>query len=86
MPYVISANTFRFPVQQIMKVYSWFFIIISLAELVFSAGYVLLRMKWDKILLWGFLIYLIAMMAGYISLRIERYNKKKKALLDSLPE
>ena len=86
MPYVISANTFRFPVQQIMKVYSWFFIIISLAELVFSAGYVLLRMKWDKILLWGFLIYLIAMMAGYISLRIERYNKKNKAMLDSLPE
>ena len=86
MPYVISANTFRFPVQQIMKVYSWFFIIISLAELVFSAGYVLLRMKWDKILLWGFLIYLIAMMAGYISLRIERYNKKEKAMLDSLPE
>ena len=69
-----------------MKLYSAFFILVTVSEILFSIIYLLIKRSFDHILFIGLVIYLAVMLAGFISWKIARYNKKKRALLDSLPE
>jgi len=68
-----------------VKLYILFFIVISIAETIFSAAYFLISQKIDRIVLLGLMIYAGAMIIGYIAYRVEKYRRHKKDLLKSLP-
>ncbi|MGZ8545143.1 MAG: hypothetical protein ACXWV0_07585 [Flavisolibacter sp.] len=69
-----------------MKLFTAFFVVLTAAELVFSVIYYLVSNRFDRIMLIGAIIYLLAMLVGYIAFRIIRYNKKNSDLLDALPD
>lgn len=69
-----------------MKLSTAFFIVLTAAELLFTAIYYLVRNRLDRIILAGAIIYIVSMITGYIAFRIIRYNKKKSDLLDALPD
>lgn len=66
--------------------YKTFFILFTLAEIVFSALYYLLKRKLDNVMLIGAIIYAGGMIVGFIAYEVANYNKRKKELLDSLPD
>lgn len=68
-----------------MKLPVAYYFVLTAAELVFSGVYYFLRNSFDRVLLIGFIIYFLAMLAGFIAFSIMRYNKKKSDLLDALP-
>lgn len=68
-----------------MLYYKLFFIIFTLAELIFTLVYYLITKKTDHTMMLGAMIYGAGMLMGYIASRIYLYNKKRKELLDSLP-
>jgi hypothetical protein len=69
-----------------MKLYLWFFIILTLAEMVFTLSWFLFIKKLDRIILTGLIIYSAAMIIGYITYQIDKYRKHKKELMDALPK
>ncbi len=68
-----------------MKLPAAYYLVLTAAELVFSGVYYFLRNSFDRIMLIGAIIYLLAMLVGFIAFSIMRYNKKKSDLLDALP-
>jgi hypothetical protein len=67
-----------------MKLFRAFLIIISLAEVIFTLVYFLIKRKPDRILFLGLGIYLLVLLSGYIAFKISIYNKKKRNLLNAL--
>lgn len=68
-----------------MKDYIYFFVLFTLLEITFTALYFLLVNSFDVRIIIGALIYVGGMTSAYFSYRAERYQQKKKALLDALP-
>jgi hypothetical protein len=68
-----------------VKVYKWFFVVLTLAQLVFTLAWLLLLRHIDRVIILSFLIYIGAILIGYISYEVERYRRRKKELLDNLP-
>jgi hypothetical protein len=69
----------------LMKLYTWLFILTTLAQIVFSLTWLLFTKKMDGVLLLSALIYAGVMIAGYISYEVEKYRKRKRELMDDLP-
>jgi len=68
-----------------VKVYKWLFIILTLAQMVFTIAWYLFTRKLDRIIGVSCIIYSGAMAISYISYEVEKYRRKKKHLLDNLP-
>lgn len=68
-----------------MKIYKWFFVILTLAQLVFTITWFLFIKKMDRVIILSSMIYGGSMLIGYIAFEIERYRKRKKELIDQLP-
>jgi hypothetical protein len=68
-----------------MKLYTWFFVLITLAQIVFSLTWFLFTKKLDRVLLLSLIIYAGVMIAGYMSYEVEKYRKRKRELMDDLP-
>lgn len=66
--------------------YLLLFIILSIAEILFTTLYFFITKKIDRILLLGLIIYAGTMIIVFITYKIERYRKKRKELMNSLPE
>lgn len=69
-----------------MKIYTWFFVLLTLAQLVFATAWFLFLKKIDRVILLSSLIYAGVMIVGYISYEVEKYRKRKRELLKDLPE
>jgi len=68
-----------------MRHFIFFFILFTIAEIVFSLTYYLIAEKVDRVILLGAGVYAAGMVTGYIAYRVFRYRAKRKALIDSLP-
>lgn len=68
-----------------MKIYKWFFILLSLAQMVFTTAWFLFIKKMDRVIVISSGIYTAGMLIGYIAYEVEKYRKRKKELMDSLP-
>lgn len=68
-----------------MKIYKWFFIILTLAQMVFTVTWLLFIKKMDRVIIFSSMIYAGCMLAGYISYEVEKYRRRKKELIDDLP-
>ena len=55
-----------------MKTYQWFFIVISLAQIVFALTWFLVRKEIDKVIVISLIIYGGAMVIGYIAYEVEK--------------
>jgi len=70
---------------KLVNIYKWLFIILTLAQLVFTLAWYLFITTFDRIIIAGGVIYLGAMTCSYISYEVEKYHTRKKELLDNLP-
>jgi uncharacterized membrane protein YGL010W len=68
-----------------VKIYKWFFFLLTLAQVVFTLAWLLLMKHFDRVIILSSTIYAGAMVIGYISYEVGKYRRRKKALLDSLP-
>ena len=68
-----------------MKIYKWFFALFTLAQLVFTLMWLLIRKHLDRVVLLSAIIYAGGMIIGYISYEVGKYRQCKKELLDKLP-
>ena len=68
-----------------MKLYILVFVVLSCAETIFTAAYFLITQRIDRVILLGLMIYAGAMTIGYIAYQVEKYRRRKKELLKSLP-
>jgi hypothetical protein len=68
-----------------MKIYKWFFIILTLAQTVFTITWFFLIKKIDRVILLSSLIYAAGLLIGYIAYEVEKYHKRKKELIENLP-
>jgi hypothetical protein len=68
-----------------VKIYKWLFIILTLAQLVFTVAWYLFTRRLDHIVVVSCIVYLGTMAIGYLSYEVEKYRRKKKHLLDNLP-
>jgi hypothetical protein len=68
-----------------VKIYRWFFFLLTLAQVVFTLAWLLLMKHFDRVIILSSTIYAGAMVIGYISYEVAKYRRRKKALLDSLP-
>jgi len=68
-----------------MKLYTWFFIVLTLAQFIFCLTWFLFIRKLDRVILVSSIVYGGAMIIGYISYEAEKYRRRKKELLDDLP-
>ncbi|HEY6953730.1 MAG TPA: hypothetical protein VI385_00730 [Flavisolibacter sp.] len=68
-----------------MKIYKWFFVLFTLAQLVFTVMWLLIRKHLDRVVLLSSTIYAGGMIIGYISYEVGKYQQRKKELLDNLP-
>jgi multisubunit Na+/H+ antiporter MnhC subunit len=68
-----------------VKIYKWFFIILTIAQLFFTATWVFFLRKLDRVILLSSIIYGAGMFIGYIAYETEKYRKRKKQLIDNLP-
>jgi predicted neutral ceramidase superfamily lipid hydrolase len=82
---VLAQDLFLPKQKDHMKPFMFFFIVFSLAELMFSGCYYFLVGKIDKTILLGAAIYIACMITAYIGWRTNSYLEKRKALIDSLP-
>ena len=69
----------------IVKIYKWFFVILSLAQLVFVIVWFLFIKKLDRVIVLSSIIYSGSIIIGYISYEVTKYRKRKKELIDRLP-
>jgi len=68
-----------------VNIYKWFFIILTLAQLVFTITWFLFVKKLDRVILISSLIYAAGMLTGFITYQVEKYRRKRKELIDRLP-
>jgi hypothetical protein len=68
-----------------MKTYWLFFVVFTLAEVIFSALYWSVFKQADVFLFAGFVIYLSGMASGIIGYRLAKYEKLKRELIESIP-
>lgn len=68
-----------------MKIYTWFFVLLTLAEMVFTGAWFLFTRRMDRVVLLGLIIYAAVMLVGYIAFEVEKYRRRKKELIDHLP-
>ncbi|MGZ3852732.1 MAG: hypothetical protein ACXVBX_08080 [Flavisolibacter sp.] len=68
-----------------MKIYKWFFVLFTLAQLVFALVWLLVRKHFDRVILLSSTIYAGGMIIGYVSYEVGKYQQHKKELLDNLP-
>jgi hypothetical protein len=68
-----------------VNIYKWFFIILTLAQLVFTITWFLFVKKLDRVILLSSLIYAAGMLIGFISYEVEKYRRKRKEMIDNLP-
>ena len=68
-----------------MKIYKWFFIILTLAQMVFTITWFLFIKKLDRVIILSSIIYAGCLLIGYITYEIEKYRKRKKELINNLP-
>lgn len=68
-----------------MKIYKWFFIILTFAQLVFTLTWFFFSKKLDRVILLSSIIYAAVVFVGYIAFEVEKYHKRKKELIDDLP-
>ncbi len=66
--------------------YRWFFIALSLAQGIFVVTWLLLTQETGRVILLSLIIYTGAMIIGYIAYQVEKYRKRKKELIDNLPQ
>ncbi|HTM91909.1 MAG TPA: hypothetical protein VL095_05795 [Flavisolibacter sp.] len=68
-----------------MKIYRWFFITLTIAQLVFTVTWFFFLRKFDRVILLSSIIYAGGMFIGYIAFEVEKYRRKRKELIDNLP-
>jgi hypothetical protein len=68
-----------------VKIYKWFFILLTLAQVVFTLAWLLLIKHFDRVIILSSTIYAGAMMIGYLSYEVGKYRSRKKELLNRLP-
>jgi hypothetical protein len=68
-----------------VNIYKWLFIILTLAQLVFTATWFLFIKKLDRIILLSAFIYAAVMLIGFIAYEVEKYRRRRKELIDNLP-
>jgi hypothetical protein len=67
-----------------VKIYKWFFIVFTAAQLVFTATWFFFFRKFDRVVILSSMIYIAGMFIGYIAFEAEKYRRKKKELIDKL--
>jgi L-asparagine transporter-like permease len=68
-----------------VKIYKWLFVLLTLAQMVFTITWLLLVKKADRVIILSSMIYAGCMLVGYISYEVKKYRKRKKELIDDLP-
>jgi hypothetical protein len=68
-----------------VKIYKWFFILLTLAQVVFTLAWLLLIKHFDRVVILSSTIYAGAMVIGYLSYEVGKYRSRKKELLNRLP-
>jgi hypothetical protein len=68
-----------------VKIYKWFFIILTIAQLVFAVVWLFFLRKFDHVILLSSAIYAGSLFIGYIAFEVEKYRRRKKELIDNLP-
>jgi hypothetical protein len=68
-----------------VKIYKWFFVVLTVAQMVFTLTWFFFTKRLDHVIILSSLIYAAAMLIGYIAYEVEKYQKRKKELLDRLP-
>jgi hypothetical protein len=68
-----------------VKIYKWFFILLTLAQVVFTLAWLLLIKHFDRVIILSSTIYAGAMVIGYLSYGVGKYRSRKKELLNRLP-
>lgn len=68
-----------------MKIYTWFFVLLTLAQLVFTLAWFLLTKTLGRVVLVSLLVYSGVMIVGYIAYETEKYRRRKRKWLDDLP-
>lgn len=68
-----------------MKIYKWFFLVLTLAQMVFTLIWFLFMKRFDRVILLSSLIYGGVMIIGYAAFEVERYRRRRKQLMDDLP-
>jgi hypothetical protein len=68
-----------------VKIYKWFFILLTLAQVVFTLAWLLLIKHFDRVIILSSTIYAGAMVIGYLSYEVGKYRSRKKELLNRLP-
>ena len=69
-----------------MKMYIWFFILITIAQTIFSVTWFLFTRKMDRVIILSSVIYAAVMIVGYIAYEVVKYRRRSKKLIDDLPQ
>lgn len=69
----------------VVKIYFFLFTLLTLAEIVFTIVYYFFTKKIDTVILGGAVIYCGSMFMAWTTYEFERYRKKKREFMDSLP-
>lgn len=69
----------------LVKIYKWLFAILTLAQLVFTITWFLFLKRMDRVIILSTVVYIGCAIVCYIAYEIEKYRKRRKDLVDSLP-
>lgn len=67
-----------------MKIYAWFFGLLTIAQIVFTLTWFLLVQRMDRVIILSYVVYTGVMIIGYITYEVEKYRRRKKDLMDDL--
>ena len=81
---MVACELFCLHKATFVKPFFLFFIAVTMAEIMFSAGYYYLTWQIDLTLFLSALVYLTLIISAYVACRNELYIEKRQALLDSL--
>jgi len=68
-----------------VKIYKWLFIILTLAQMVFTIVWFLFMKKFDRVILLGSVIYFACIIISFIAFEVEKYRGRRKEMIDNLP-
>ena len=68
-----------------MKIYKWLFVILTLAQMVFTITWFFFFNRMDRVIILSLVVYAGCVVICYIAYEVEKYRKRRKELIDNLP-
>ncbi|HWI94135.1 MAG TPA: hypothetical protein VNT20_22835 [Flavisolibacter sp.] len=68
-----------------MKIYKWIFVILTLAQMVFTVVRFFLVKKIDRVMILSLTVYIACIIISIIAYEVEKYRKRRKEMIDDLP-